>query len=233
MFGGPAGIACAPAAQRDSPPILDGADPRPCTRGRSASHDYSRTVTMQAPMTRSASLWTASTAMLGTKMRARDSQHGRAPRRSGAARWPTAPPTSSVAKTAAERRQRREVRLPGHHEPRDPHAHERHHGHGRDAGRIGDMPSKRQRRYAEVIAKSGSVLDLAIINDILDLSKIEAGKMDLESVPLDLCRRRSRTCCSLFWDQAPSLEGDRPRPPMSIPATPSPDPPATRPACAK
>jgi signal transduction histidine kinase/DNA-binding LytR/AlgR family response regulator len=41
-----------------------------------------------------------------------------------------------------------------------------------------------QRRFAELITKSGRSL-LAIVNDILDLSKIEAGRMDLEAVPLE------------------------------------------------
>lgn len=42
-----------------------------------------------------------------------------------------------------------------------------------------------QRQYVEVIAGSGTAL-LNIINDILDYSKIEAGKMDLEQIDFDL-----------------------------------------------
>jgi signal transduction histidine kinase/CheY-like chemotaxis protein len=45
-----------------------------------------------------------------------------------------------------------------------------------------DLPP-RQRRYADVIARSGNSL-LAIINDILDFAKVEAGKLDLERVPV-------------------------------------------------
>jgi signal transduction histidine kinase/CheY-like chemotaxis protein len=47
-----------------------------------------------------------------------------------------------------------------------------------------DLPD-RQRRYAEVISRSGQSL-LAIINDILDFAKVEAGKLELESLPVDL-----------------------------------------------
>ncbi len=42
----------------------------------------------------------------------------------------------------------------------------------------------RMQRYADVIVRSGQGL-VAIINDILDLSKIEAGKMELECVAAD------------------------------------------------
>jgi len=42
-----------------------------------------------------------------------------------------------------------------------------------------------QRERLSVIRKSGDVL-LAILNDVLDLSKIEAGKLELESAPFEL-----------------------------------------------
>lgn len=45
--------------------------------------------------------------------------------------------------------------------------------------------SKEQRRLNDVVYASGSAL-LTIINDILDYSKIEAGKMQLESISFDL-----------------------------------------------
>ncbi len=44
-----------------------------------------------------------------------------------------------------------------------------------------------QRARLEIISESGEAL-LAILNDILDLSKVEAGKLDLEVVPFDLGR---------------------------------------------
>ncbi|HKI18846.1 MAG TPA: PAS domain S-box protein, partial [Isosphaeraceae bacterium] len=45
--------------------------------------------------------------------------------------------------------------------------------------------SDEQRRYAEVVRASGETL-MALINHILDLSKIESGKMTLETVDFDL-----------------------------------------------
>src|SRR5687768_69977 len=49
-----------------------------------------------------------------------------------------------------------------------------------------DTPLDRQQReYAEMIRKSGDSL-LEIINDILDLAKIDAGKLEIESVESDV-----------------------------------------------
>jgi len=44
---------------------------------------------------------------------------------------------------------------------------------------MGDLPAE-QRKRLDVVRQSGGLL-LAILNDVLDLSKIEAGKMSLES----------------------------------------------------
>ncbi len=47
--------------------------------------------------------------------------------------------------------------------------------------------SETQRDYAETVLSSGEVL-LGILNDILDLSRIEAGKLELEKIPFDLAK---------------------------------------------
>ena len=64
-----------------------------------------------------------------------------------------------------------------------------------------DLPP-RQRRYADVIARSGKSL-LAIINDILDFAKVEAGKLDLESVPVSTAEVAD-TVVTLFAERARS-----------------------------
>ncbi len=53
-----------------------------------------------------------------------------------------------------------------------------------------------QRQYLDVIESSGRAL-LNIINDILDYSKIEAGKMDIESIDMDL-EKLIRDCAAVF-----------------------------------
>jgi signal transduction histidine kinase len=45
--------------------------------------------------------------------------------------------------------------------------------------------SDKQRRFAENVQKSGKIL-LSVISDILDFSKLEAGKLELEAVDFDL-----------------------------------------------
>ena len=53
-------------------------------------------------------------------------------------------------------------------------------------GLLLDTPlSEQQRNYAETVRASGEAL-LTIVNDILDISKLEAGKFDLECVDFDL-----------------------------------------------
>ncbi len=62
-----------------------------------------------------------------------------------------------------------------------------------------DLPA-RQRRYAEVIARSGRSL-LAIINDILDFATVEAGKLELERVPVSPAELAD-TAVTLFAERA-------------------------------
>ncbi|WP_337660540.1 ATP-binding protein [Anderseniella sp. Alg231-50] len=63
----------------------------------------------------------------------------------------------------------------------------------------GKLPPALQ-RYANVIVNSGQSL-LTIINDLLDLSKIEAGKLQLERLPV--CPRATiDNVLALFWEQA-------------------------------
>jgi PAS domain S-box-containing protein len=58
-------------------------------------------------------------------------------------------------------------------------------------GKIGELTDL-QRRYIRFISESGDHL-LSLINDVLDLSKIEAGKMELALAPLDIDAELS--CC--------------------------------------
>ena len=52
---------------------------------------------------------------------------------------------------------------------------------------------EKQRRYASNIQKSGRLL-LEMINDILDLAKVEAGKMEVRPTSFDLCRLVNAQC---------------------------------------
>ena len=62
--------------------------------------------------------------------------------------------------------------------------------------------SARQQRFAEVIVRSGQSL-LTIINDVLDFSKIESGKLELESIATDPAAVVDDVM-NLFWEKASS-----------------------------
>ncbi len=64
-----------------------------------------------------------------------------------------------------------------------------------------ELPA-RARRHADVIAKSGQSL-LAIINDILDLSKIEAGRLEVETLDVEPAEA-GETVLRLFAERARS-----------------------------
>jgi signal transduction histidine kinase/DNA-binding response OmpR family regulator len=62
------------------------------------------------------------------------------------------------------------------------------------------VADERQRSYVRAIAQSGEAL-LALINDLLDLSKIEAGRLDLHPQPTDL-RALLGDAAAMFAPQA-------------------------------
>ena len=64
--------------------------------------------------------------------------------------------------------------------------------------------SPRQAEQVAMLVKSGDGL-MAILNDILDLSKIEAGRLDLETAPLDLGELVSLVCG--LWSEAAAAKG--------------------------
>ena len=50
---------------------------------------------------------------------------------------------------------------------------------------LGTQLDAQQRQYADTLQQSGRAL-LAVLNDVLDYSKLEAGRFDLEAVPFDV-----------------------------------------------
>jgi CheY-like chemotaxis protein len=62
----------------------------------------------------------------------------------------------------------------------------------------------RQADYVETIVQSGDGL-MAILNDILDLSKIEAGKLELEAVPFDIRVQASQL--NRIWTETARAKG--------------------------
>jgi signal transduction histidine kinase/CheY-like chemotaxis protein len=64
--------------------------------------------------------------------------------------------------------------------------------------------SPRQTQQVRILRRSGEGL-LTLLNDILDVSKIEAGKLDLESVPFDLAAKVEHI--GEHWSQAAEAKG--------------------------
>ena len=77
-----------------------------------------------------------------------------------------------------------EVDVPGEHEPRNPHADERH--HRPVAPRAQDRSSTPSSAITSARSTTPARRCSAIINDILDFSKIEAGKLDIETTDFRL-----------------------------------------------
>jgi signal transduction histidine kinase len=65
---------------------------------------------------------------------------------------------------------------------------------------------ERQKSYVDMLMRSGDGL-MTILNDILDLSKIEAGKLEIETIPMDLPDLASRV--HELWIEAASAKGVR------------------------
>jgi CheY-like chemotaxis protein/nitrogen-specific signal transduction histidine kinase len=64
----------------------------------------------------------------------------------------------------------------------------------------------RQDRHVDMLIHSGDGL-MTILNDILDVSKIEAGKLELETIAMDLCEVAGRV--GELWREAASAKGVR------------------------
>ena len=67
----------------------------------------------------------------------------------------------------------------------------------------GTQLDERQAEYLEMIEQSGHGL-MTILNDILDLSKIEAGKLELEPAPFDIRKLAAQT--HLVWSETARLK---------------------------
>ena len=81
-------------------------------------------------------------------------------------------------------RQPRQERVPGQHEPRDPHAAERRDRRGRRACGA-PTSTTRQAEMVSVIEDSAESLQV-LLADILDLARVEAGRLEINPEPFDL-----------------------------------------------
>ena len=143
------------------------------------SHDYRPDGRRSPPRARSASWSAASTGCCTRSARAMTPSPITWP--GWSRRWPSAPPPWwwRARRPEAANSAKSDFLATMSHEIRT--THERHHGHGRDAGRRATCPS-RQRRFAEVIAKSGASAcwRSSTTSSISRRSRPKGKKMELE-----------------------------------------------------